>query len=198
MREVKAGRGSPHGGVFLDIAWIKKRLPDAEAHIKRKLRACTTSSRSSPTSTSPRSRWKSVRRRTTSWAASGSTPTRRCRRSRTLRGGRMRRWHQRRQPPGRQLAVRPAGLREARGRVRGPVRARERRAAIDDGAVDRGDDDALAPFERGERTARTRTRSSRPAGDDAEPGRHRPHRSRNAAGAGGARHAQRRERRASA
>ncbi len=36
-REVKAGRGSPHGGVFLDIAWIKKRLPDAETHIKRKL-----------------------------------------------------------------------------------------------------------------------------------------------------------------
>jgi succinate dehydrogenase / fumarate reductase, flavoprotein subunit len=36
-REVKAGRGSPHGGVFLDIAWIKKRLPEAEAHIKRKL-----------------------------------------------------------------------------------------------------------------------------------------------------------------
>jgi succinate dehydrogenase / fumarate reductase flavoprotein subunit len=37
MREVKAGRGSPHGGVFLDIAWIKNKLPDAEAHIKRKL-----------------------------------------------------------------------------------------------------------------------------------------------------------------
>ena len=37
MREVKAGRGSPHGGVFLDIAWIKKKLPDAEEHIKRKL-----------------------------------------------------------------------------------------------------------------------------------------------------------------
>jgi len=37
MREVKAGRGSPHGGVFLDIAWIKKRLSNAEAHIKRKL-----------------------------------------------------------------------------------------------------------------------------------------------------------------
>src|SRR5687767_13345897 len=35
--EVKAGRGSPHGGVFLDIAWIKEKLPDAEAHIKRKL-----------------------------------------------------------------------------------------------------------------------------------------------------------------
>ena len=36
-REVKAGRGSPHGGVFLDIAWIKSRLADGEAHIKRKL-----------------------------------------------------------------------------------------------------------------------------------------------------------------
>jgi succinate dehydrogenase / fumarate reductase flavoprotein subunit len=37
MREVKAGRGSPHGGVFLDIAWIKEKLPNAEAHITRKL-----------------------------------------------------------------------------------------------------------------------------------------------------------------
>jgi succinate dehydrogenase / fumarate reductase, flavoprotein subunit len=37
MREVKAGRGSPHGGVFLDIAWIGKKLSGAEAHIKRKL-----------------------------------------------------------------------------------------------------------------------------------------------------------------
>ena len=37
MREVKAGRGSPHGGVFLDIAWIHKKLSGAEAHIKRKL-----------------------------------------------------------------------------------------------------------------------------------------------------------------
>jgi succinate dehydrogenase / fumarate reductase flavoprotein subunit len=36
-REVKAGRGTPHGGVFLDIAWIKQRLPDAAGHIKRKL-----------------------------------------------------------------------------------------------------------------------------------------------------------------
>ena len=36
-REVKAGRGSPHGGVFLDIAWIKEKISDAEGHIKRKL-----------------------------------------------------------------------------------------------------------------------------------------------------------------
>jgi succinate dehydrogenase / fumarate reductase flavoprotein subunit len=37
MREVKAGRGSPHGGVFLDIAWIKEKIPNAPEHIKRKL-----------------------------------------------------------------------------------------------------------------------------------------------------------------
>jgi succinate dehydrogenase / fumarate reductase flavoprotein subunit len=36
-REVKAGRGTPHGGVFLDIAWIRKHLPKSEEHIKRKL-----------------------------------------------------------------------------------------------------------------------------------------------------------------
>jgi succinate dehydrogenase / fumarate reductase flavoprotein subunit len=37
VRELKQGRGSPHGGVFLDIAWIQKRLPNAAEHIKRKL-----------------------------------------------------------------------------------------------------------------------------------------------------------------
>ena len=36
-REVKAGRGSPHGGVFLDISWIKEKIPNAPEHIKRKL-----------------------------------------------------------------------------------------------------------------------------------------------------------------
>jgi succinate dehydrogenase / fumarate reductase, flavoprotein subunit len=37
VSEVRAGRGSPHGGVFLDISWIKEKLPNAEEHIKRKL-----------------------------------------------------------------------------------------------------------------------------------------------------------------
>jgi succinate dehydrogenase / fumarate reductase flavoprotein subunit len=36
-REVKAGRGSPHGGVFLDIAWIKEKVSNAPEHIKKKL-----------------------------------------------------------------------------------------------------------------------------------------------------------------
>src|SRR5213075_2588483 len=37
MREVRAGRGSPHGGVFLNIAWIKAKIANAPEHIKRKL-----------------------------------------------------------------------------------------------------------------------------------------------------------------
>ena len=37
LREVREGRGSPHGGVFLDIAWIKDRVPDGAEHIRRKL-----------------------------------------------------------------------------------------------------------------------------------------------------------------
>ncbi|HZQ54709.1 MAG TPA: fumarate reductase/succinate dehydrogenase flavoprotein subunit [Bryobacteraceae bacterium] len=37
VREIREGRGSPHGGVFLDIAWIKSRVPNGAEHIKRKL-----------------------------------------------------------------------------------------------------------------------------------------------------------------
>jgi succinate dehydrogenase / fumarate reductase flavoprotein subunit len=37
VREVREGRGSPHGGVFLDISWIKRRLPNADEHIRKKL-----------------------------------------------------------------------------------------------------------------------------------------------------------------
>jgi succinate dehydrogenase / fumarate reductase flavoprotein subunit len=37
VREIREGRGSPHGGVYLDISWIKKRIPNAAEHIKKKL-----------------------------------------------------------------------------------------------------------------------------------------------------------------
>ncbi len=37
MREVREGRGSPHGGVYLDIAWIREKVPDAAELIRRKL-----------------------------------------------------------------------------------------------------------------------------------------------------------------
>src|SRR6266850_3184038 len=37
VRENREGRGSPHGGVFLDISGIRKRIAHADQHIKRKL-----------------------------------------------------------------------------------------------------------------------------------------------------------------
>jgi succinate dehydrogenase / fumarate reductase flavoprotein subunit len=37
VREVREGRGSPHGGVWLDISWLKAKVPNAPEHIKRKL-----------------------------------------------------------------------------------------------------------------------------------------------------------------
>ncbi|HLE71668.1 MAG TPA: fumarate reductase/succinate dehydrogenase flavoprotein subunit [Vicinamibacteria bacterium] len=37
VKEIREGRGSPHGGVFLDISWIKEKISGAPEHIKRKL-----------------------------------------------------------------------------------------------------------------------------------------------------------------
>lgn len=37
VKQIKAGKGSPHKGVYLDIAWIKEKMSGAEEHIKRKL-----------------------------------------------------------------------------------------------------------------------------------------------------------------
>jgi len=37
VRQIKEGKGSPHNGVFLDISWIKSKIPHAAEHIKKKL-----------------------------------------------------------------------------------------------------------------------------------------------------------------
>jgi len=37
VREIKEGRGTPHGGVYLDISWITSRMSNAAEHIKKKL-----------------------------------------------------------------------------------------------------------------------------------------------------------------
>ena len=79
VREIKEGRGTPHGGVFLDISWIKKGCRTRRSTSSASCRACITSSNSWATSTSRRSRWRSARRRTTSWAACGSMRIPRCR-----------------------------------------------------------------------------------------------------------------------
>ena len=67
--EVKEGRGSPHGGVSTSTSATCPRTTSAASCPR-----CTSSSRSSPRSTSRPGRWRSGRRPTTSWAASGSIP----------------------------------------------------------------------------------------------------------------------------
>ncbi|MHC4430134.1 MAG: fumarate reductase/succinate dehydrogenase flavoprotein subunit, partial [Planctomycetota bacterium] len=37
VREIRAGRGSEHGGVYLDIAWVREKLKNGRAHIRKKL-----------------------------------------------------------------------------------------------------------------------------------------------------------------
>ena len=150
MREVKAGRGSPHGGVFLDIAWIKERIPNAPEHIRKKLPSMyhqfkelaghrhhdrADGSRSDDALHDGR---RAGRRRHADVDAAGP-----------LRRGRVRRGDQRRQPARRQLALGPAGVRQARRRVRGAVFAKANGAvSIDERQVEAATKRSLEPFER--------------------------------------------------
>ena len=150
MREVKAGRGSPHGGVFLDIAGSRHACRTAPSTSRRSCRACITSSSSWRIWTSRRSRWKSGRRRITSWAACVWTATRRCRPCRACSRPASARRDQRREPARRQFAFRPVGVRQAGRRIRREVCEGSRGpAASIPQQVDEAARGALEPFERG-------------------------------------------------
>ena len=123
MREVKAGRGSPHGGVFLDISWIKEKLPNAAEHIKKKLpsmyhqfkQLADIDITAEPMEVGP----------TTHYVMGGVRVDARhadVQRAGTVRGRRMCGGDQRRESAGRKFAVRSAGVRQARGRIRGEIR----------------------------------------------------------------------------
>ena len=114
VREIKNGRGSPMEACTSTSRGSASVSRTPRSTSRRSCRACTTSSSSSPTSTSRRSRWKSARRRTTSWAGCGWMPTRRCRPLRAVRGRGMRGRHQRRESARRQLPVGSARVRQAR------------------------------------------------------------------------------------
>ena len=125
-REVKAGRGSPHGGVFLDIAWIKQHIPTAAEHIKRKLpsmyhqfkQLAEIDITKEPMEVGP----------TTHYMMGGvrvDGDTQMSTRAGAVRGGRSGRGSARREPAGRQFAFRSDCIRETRGRVRREVRQSE-------------------------------------------------------------------------
>ena len=168
--EVREGRGSGHGGVFLDISYLAPDHVRAQAAVD--VRAV-----------------QGIGRRRYHRRADGGRPHlplrdgRRARRSgdggqqraRPVRGGGGGRRHARCQPAGRQLAVRPAGIRAARrGIGRGVREGAGRRAEAGRPSGPQGEGraaGALRPrWRRGSVSA-----PSRPAGHDAEAGRHLPH-----------------------
>ena len=156
--EVKAGRGSPHGGVFLDIASrlpaeaIRRKLPSMYHQFKELADVDITAE---PMEVGPTCHYVmgGVEVDPDTAAVQGARAVRR------RRGGRR---HARVQPARRQLAVRPAGLRRRAGRRRGRVRrlrsATAGRPCTDGG---RGDGRARRRWRRSTcRAARTRTRST--------------------------------------
>ena len=128
VREIKEGRGSPHGGVFLDISWIKEKIPDAAAHIQRKLPSMYHQFKQladiditrEPMEIGPTTHYVMGGIRVDADTQMSNVPG-------LFRGGRMRRGNQRRQPPRREFALGPARLWPARRRIRREIRARKRR-----------------------------------------------------------------------
>ena len=128
-REVKAGRGSPHGGVFLDIAWIKEKISDAEGHIKRKLPSMYHQFKEladlditkEPMEVGPTTHYIMGGIRVNADTQESTIPG-------LVRGGRVRGRHQRRQSARRQFAVGPDRVRQARRRICGAAGEEGRRA----------------------------------------------------------------------
>ena len=118
VREVKQGRGSPHGGVYLDIAWIKERMPNAAEHIKKKLpsmyhqfkQLADIDITKEPMEVGPTTHYIMGGVRVDGDTQMSTVPG-------LFAAGECRRRPARRESARRQLAVRPAGVREARRRL---------------------------------------------------------------------------------
>ncbi len=156
--EIKAGRGSPHGGIFLDIAsrrspeFIRKRLPSMYHQFKELADVDITAE---PMEIGPDLPLRDGRRRgrRRHRGRGGARPVR--------RGGVLRR-HARLEPAGRQLAVRPAGVRAPGRRGRGDLRRRHGLVPAGGAARPTSRPPRRTPSPRSSsRAARTRTRSSR-------------------------------------
>ena len=155
--EIKEGRGSPHGGVYLDIAtrrdadYITRRLPGMYHQFRELADVDITRE---PMEVGPTCHYMMGGVRVDAETQASTVPG-------LFAAGEVAGGHARRQPPRRQLAVGSAGVRPARRPARRRIRVggersserRHRRA----GGTRRG---RAAPV-RGGRAPRTRTRSSR-------------------------------------
>ena len=149
-REVKEGRGSPHGGVFLDIAWIKEKIPNAAEHIKKKLpsmyhqfkQLADIDITKEPMEIGPTTHYMMG-------GVDGGCGVADVDCAGTVRGGGMRGGIARSQSAGREFAFRSAGVRQARGRICGEIRQGSGAGQINNAQVDEAARRALEPFERG-------------------------------------------------
>jgi len=146
--ELKAGRGSPHGGVFLDIAsrrpaeYILKRLPSMYHQFKELADVDITKE---PMEIGPTCHYVMGGVEVDPDTAASSVPG-------LFAAGEGVRRHARVQPARRQLAVRPAGVRQAGRRRRGglPGVTRRHQAGRLQADLDAAVTEALAPLDRTE------------------------------------------------
>jgi succinate dehydrogenase / fumarate reductase flavoprotein subunit len=153
VREIKEGRGSPHGGVFLDISWIKKKIPNAEEHIKRKLPSMYHQFKKLGDVDITREPMESARRRIISWAESASMRTRRLPSVPGCCRWRMCRRHQWRQPARRQFAFRPIVFGKRAANSPRNTAKENKPSQINSAQIEEASRAALEPFNRNVATA---------------------------------------------
>ena len=145
-----AAAALPHGGVFLDIAWIKEKLPNAEEHIKRKLpsmyhqfmQLAGIDITKEPMEIGPTTHYVMGGIRVDGDTQMSTVPG-------LFACRRVRRRAARRESARRKLAVGSDRVRQARRRIRGEVREVERRRVDRSSAGGRPRRrEALAPFDR--------------------------------------------------
>ena len=153
--EVREGRGSPHGGVFLDISVPAGGDGPAQAAVD--VRAVQGAGRRRHHEGADGGRADDPLRH---GRDPGRCRDRRDDRRRPVRGGRGGRRDARREPAGRELAVGPAGVRGADGRRRGGPRGGRRRGALRRPGHGPGGRSRRSPRRSSGPRARTRTRSS--------------------------------------
>ncbi|GIS79455.1 MAG: hypothetical protein CM1200mP14_10210 [Gammaproteobacteria bacterium] len=114
VKEVQEGRGSPHGGAFLDIAWIQEHIKDSEDHIKKKLPSMYHQFKELAGIELPKSLWRLGQLHTMRWGVFEWTRIPRCRQPYQVFSQQgMCSWTARGEPIGRQFALGFTRIREA-------------------------------------------------------------------------------------
>ena len=179
--EVREGRGSPHGGVFLDISYlppdhVRRKLPSMYDQFKELADVDITAG---PMEVGPTTHYVMGGIRVDAETGTTTVPG-------LFAAGEVVGRDARREPPRRQLAVGPAGVRRAdrRGRRGACRRASPATPHLDPVQVREAAADLVAPLERDRGRGPVRD-PARPPGDDAAPRRHLPGRGRPDRGARG-------------